>query len=378
MAVFILATQMPAARPARPAQTASAARLASVALCAVLMSACASGGKQLSANGENVNYKDEIGVFTNPGAPAGDMDPVAAAAFWGSRYEKNPNDVDAAIAYSSALRKISSNDEAVKVMTRVANANPDHAGANLEAGKTLVEAGRAFEAVRYLETATVLAPQDWRTFSSYGVALDQIGEHKLARSKYDMALVFAPAMPMILNNKGLSYALDGDLAQAKATLRAAATGRGADARIRQNLALVLAMKGEMQEAERLARSDLPPQIADQNIDYFRALMKQPAYWQELAADNVESPSFDAASAAPLSPAKPVATAKEPAPTLKVEPKADEPKPVALKEGAISPTNASAPAILDAKPQEQPAMPSPEASEPTPLVVEPAPAPLKKD
>ncbi len=349
MAVRILAMQSPAAR------------CASVALCAILMSACASSGKSISANGESVDYEKEIGVFTNPGAAGADMDPVAAAAYWGSRYDRNPKDISAAIAYSGALRKISSNDEAVKVMTRAANANPDHPGANLEAGKTLVEAGRAFEAVRYLEKATELAPQDWRTFSAYGVALDQIGEHKLARTKYDMALVFAPESPMILNNKGLSYALDGDLSQAKATLRAAATIRGADARIRQNLALVLAMKGEMREAERLARSDLPPQIADQNIDYFRALMNQPAYWQELAADNVETPSFDAKPVADAQKAAPKPAKTEPAPKLIEEKKPEEKKPsapVALKETATTPTNASIAA-------------------PTPLVKEEAPAPKLK-
>lgn len=350
MAVQILAMRSPAARTA------------SVALCAVLMSACASSGKSLSADGESVDYKKEIGVFTDPGAPGADMDPVAAAAYWGARYDRNPKDIDAAIAYSGALRKISSNEEAVKVMTRVANANPEHPGANLEAGKTLVEAGRAFEAVRYLEKATELAPQDWRTFSAYGVALDQIGEHKLARTKYDMALVFAPDTPMIMNNKGLSFALDGDLTQAKAILRAAATMRGSDARIRQNLALVLAMKGEMREAERLARSDLPPQIADQNIDYFRALMNQPAYWQELAADNVETPSFDAGPVAEAPKAAPEPAKTEPVPQLKEEPKPEEKKPsapVALKEGATTPTNASIEA-------------------PVPLVKDDAPAPDLKD
>ena len=281
-----------------------------VAVCAIALSACASSGKELTADGRSVNYKDEIGVFTDPSANS-EMDPIAAASFWGSKYDQNPRDVNAAVAYSAALRKIRSNEEAVKVVTRAANANPDHAAANLEAGRALVEAGRAFEAVRFLEKAEQLNPQDWRTLSAFGVALDQIGEHKLARSKYDVALTYAPGSPLVLNNKGLSYALDGDLSSAKQTLRAAAAARGADARVRQNLALVLALKGEMSEAERLARSDLPPQIADQNIDYFRALMNQPAYWQEFAADEVETPSFDD------KPAPKKAAAKEnPAPALK--------------------------------------------------------------
>lgn len=329
------------------------ARACAFAVIAMLMAGCASSGKILHAGGESVDYKKEVGVFTDPGAPGADMDPIAAAAYWGTRYDRNPNDIEAAIAYSAALRKISSNEEAVKVMTRAANGHPEHPGANLEAGKTLVEAGRAFEAVRYLEKAAELAPQDWRTLSSYGVALDQIGEHKLARTKYDMALVFAPGSPMIMNNKGLSHALDGDLEQAKQILRAAASSRGADARIRQNLALVLAMKGEMREAERLARSDLPPQVADQNIDYFRALMNQPAYWQEFTADNVETPSFDAKPVAAKPDAKPAKSA--PAPQLKEEPAPKKPAaPVALKGTATAPTNASADAPAPLAPAGAPA------------------------
>lgn len=308
---------------------------AGAAVSALILSACASSGKELTANGQSVNYKDEIGVFTDPSAGA-DMDPIAAASFWGSKYNENPRDVTAAVAYSAALRKIRSNEEAVKVITRAANSNTEHHGANLEAGRALVEAGRAFEAVRFLEKAEMLTPQDWRTLSAFGVALDQIGEHKLARSKYDVALTLSPGSPMILNNKGLSFALDGDLASAKQTLRAAAAARGADARVRQNLALVLALKGEMSEAERLARSDLPPQVADQNIDYFRALMNQPAYWQEFAADEVETPDFDEEPAP-----KKAAAAKDPAPILKESGATATPAAApALKEGATPVTPAA--------------------------------------
>ena len=304
-------------------------------------------------NGKSVDYEKEIGVFTDPGAQS-DMDPIAAASFWGSRYNQNPRDVNASVAYSAALRKIRSNEEAVKVITRAANANPDHHGANLEAGRALVEAGRAFEAVRFLEKAEEINPQDWRTLSAFGVALDQIKEHKLARAKYDVALTFAPGSPLVLNNKGLSYALDGDLNAAKQTLRAAAAARGADARVRQNLALVLALKGEMSEAERLARSDLPPQVADQNIDYFRALVNQPAYWQEFAADAVETPAFD----------------DKPAPK-KAAAKKDDPAP-ALKEAATPATPAAA--TKEPAPAPKPATPA------TPAAAKPdeAPVPLLKD
>jgi tetratricopeptide (TPR) repeat protein len=179
-------------------------------------------------------------------------------------------------------------------MQKASNLHPDNADVSLEYGKTLVESERAFEAVRHLENAVAMQPGNWTALSAYGVALDQIGEHEDARKKYDRALAMAPNAVSVLNNKGLSYALDGNLSMARATLREAAAAAGGDARIRQNLALVLALSGEMAEAERLARSDLPPQLADNNIDFFRQLMNQPAYWGEYAAAGADVPDFDAA------------------------------------------------------------------------------------
>jgi Flp pilus assembly protein TadD len=231
---------------------------------------------------------------------------------------------------------IGSDEEALGVMQKTSALHTNNPGVSLEYGKVLVESGRAFEAVRHLETAVNKSPTDYRALSAYGVALDQIGEHDAARTKYDRALSMAPGDVVLLNNKGLSYALDGKLSLARATLREAATNAGSDSRIRQNLALVLALSGEMREAERLARSDLPPIVADNNIDVYRQLMNQPAYWDQYAAGDVETPTFDDVPAAPLAPSS--------KPQLREEKKPEDQKskgePVALIEVAPV-TNASA-------------------------------------
>jgi Flp pilus assembly protein TadD len=39
---------------------------------------------------------------------------------------------------------------------------------------------------------------------------------------------------------------------------------------RQNLALVLGLEGKIAEAERLARQDLPPELGENNIAYWKA------------------------------------------------------------------------------------------------------------
>ena len=317
----------------------SALRLASVSLAALGAAAC--GSTQTAIGVGDDKYREAVGVYS-AASPDQGMDPIAAAAFWGTRYNTNQSDPAIAVSFSKALRKIDSTKEAVGVMQKANAIAPANADVSLEYGKVLVEQGRAFEAVRHLENAVAQKPTDWNALSAYGVALDQIGEHDEARVQYDRALGQAPGAVSVLNNKGLSYALDGDLSKARMTLTQASARAGGDARIRQNLALVLALSGDMTGAERLARSDLPPKVADNNIDFFRQLMNQPAYWGEYAASNVDTPDFDAAPSAPLKP--------EPLPELREEPKPEEEEkddgaPIALM-GAEPVTNVSADAEED--------------------------------
>ncbi len=262
----------------------------SIALCAVILQACA------TTNSSKQAYRDAIGANANTQADGKGLDPIASAAFWGTRYDREPENVDVAVKFTAALRKIGSHKEALKVITKVSYANPDNADVSFEFGKTLIEDSRAFEAVRHLEFAQNERPNDWRVLSAFGVALDQIGEHEAAQQKYNLALNIAPDAVSVLNNKGLSYALAGDLNKASNVLRAASGNRRSDARVRQNLALVSALKGDLKGAERLARSDLPPQVAENNVAFFQSLLSQPAYWQDFAASSANVPSFETAPA----------------------------------------------------------------------------------
>ena len=335
-------------------------KMAVIGLGAIALTACASSGDGMaSGKGE---YEEAIGAYTNPAADSAHLDPVAAAAFWGTRYNRDQKDPVVSVKYSAALRKIGSVTEAVSVMSTAATYHPDNPDVHLESGKALIEAGRAFEAVRHLEIAAATKSSDWTALSAYGVALDNIGEHELARAKYDQALTLSPSNISVMNNKALSFALSGDLSIAEQTLRAAATNRGADARVRQNLALVLALKGDMQGAERLARSDLPPQIANQNIEYFRSLMNQPAYWAEYAPDNFDAPAFKPATETPAAPnaTEPKKITPAPMPELREETKPEKKEnkgaPIALKE-ATPVTKAS-----ETKIENEPAKQAPEAEE----------------
>ena len=90
-----------------------------------------------------------------------------------------------------------------------------------------------------------------------GTVLDQLGRHDEARRYYASALNIVPGEPSVLSNLGLSYVLSKDLPKAEEVLRQAYGSGRADARVRQNLGLVVGLQGRFAEAESIVRADLP-------------------------------------------------------------------------------------------------------------------------
>lgn len=261
----------------------------------------------------------DVGVVAQPPAPDG-LDPIAAAAFWGTRYDANPRDAQVAVRFSAALRAVQNDEEALRVIGQAAARGEDDPRVKLELAKALIANDRAHEAVRPAEQAIAGGlHEDWSAYSTYGVALDKIGRHRQARAQYDRALALDADNARVLNNKGLSFALSGDAREAESTLRTAAALPGGSARVRQNLALVLGLSGRTTEAEMLARSDLPPAVASGNVAYFQSLVGQPAYWGNLDRRAAELPDFGD-EAVPVSVPVP-APVPSPAPRDEVEPAA---------------------------------------------------------
>ena len=126
---------------------------------------------------------------------------------------------------------------------------------------------------------------DWKLLSAEGAILDQMGQAPQARELYRKALDLKPNEPSVLSNLGMSYLLEGDLRTAETYLRSAATGAGADSRVRQNLALVIGLQGRFQEAEAMARQELSPEQAEANVAYLRTMLSQQNAWSQLKAED---------------------------------------------------------------------------------------------
>ena len=83
-----------------------------------------------------------------------------------------------------------------------------------------------------------------------------------------------PEEPSVLSNLGLSYVLSKDLPKAEEVLRRAYASTRADARVRQNLGLVVGLQGRFPEAESIVKADLPPDEAAANVAYLKEMLSR--------------------------------------------------------------------------------------------------------
>jgi Flp pilus assembly protein TadD len=226
-------------------------------------------------------------------AAADRLEPLARAAFWSHEADVDPSDADAGVRLSAVLRQLGRYDEADAAATKVIALHPDNVEAILEIARARISEKQGFYAIQPLRQASRLAPKDWRPHSLLGVALEQSLRPAEALEAYDKALSLSPENPSVLSNLAMYHASRGERAQAEALLRRAVVRPDATVRVRQNLALVLGLEGRLDEAERLIREDLPPDMASANLSYLKAL--QPTS-QQLPA---QTPATTAGGAATI-------------------------------------------------------------------------------
>ena len=213
--------------------------------------------------------------FSKPASPAeraaaDRMEPLARATFWAGEFSKNPADTVAGVKLALALRQLGRDQEAYNTVQQVLALQPDNVEALLESARDAIAGNQGFFAIAPAQRIAQLRPKDWRAASLLGVAYEQTRQPDLALAAHKQALALAPDNPATLCNLGMFYASQGDTAQAESLLRKAAAQPAATVQVRQDLALILGLKGDLAESERLQRQDLPPDLADANMAYLKA------------------------------------------------------------------------------------------------------------
>jgi Flp pilus assembly protein TadD len=223
----------------------------------------------------------EVTGSIDAGGPASAEAYRRQAEAMAARHEANPADPKVALAYARALRGSDQRAQAVAVLQQAAIRSPSNLEILAAYGKALADVGRYKEAAEVLGRAHLPERPDWRILSAQGAVADQTGDHVQAQSYYEAALRIVPGEPGVLSNFGLSYALSKRLPDAERVLRQAAAHGSADARVRQNLALVLGLQGKFGEAEEVLKRDLSPAETEANLSAMRSLVSQPNSWKAL-------------------------------------------------------------------------------------------------
>ncbi len=195
---------------------------------------------------------------------------LAAVQTWGTAYGKDEKDKVAALNYAAALRAAGQTGQAVAVMRKATIYHPDDREVVAAYGKALAADGKFNEALATIRRAQRDDNPDWQLLSTEGGILDSLGQYTEARERYSQALVLAPGEPQILNNLGLSYVLTNELDKAEKVLREAAASPKATRKVRDNLALVLKLRGKNGEAAQISSTNTdaspaaPPASAPEN------------------------------------------------------------------------------------------------------------------
>jgi Flp pilus assembly protein TadD len=257
-------------------QAGHAARL--FAFAGTLMLAVLLGGCQSDGWGD---VTGAIGAKSDPTLPASEPELRRFAETWGHNYDRDPNNKRVAMIYARALRALEEQAQAVAVLQRLAAKYPKDMDVLGAYGKALADVGRLQEAADVLSRAHTPERPNWSILSAQGSVADQLGDHVQAQEYYAAALKIVPNQPQVLSNLGLSYALSKQLPRAEETLQQAAAQPGADMRVRQNLALVLALEGKFTTAQEVSGRDLSPIDAAGNVAAIRQMIAQSDTWREI-------------------------------------------------------------------------------------------------
>ncbi len=195
------------------------------------------------------------------GATVGGVALHSGTAFAGNR------DVEAQMRAAGKQAKLAEkamkagkHDEAIGRAEQAVLLVPESAAHRALLGRTYMGAGRFASAAQAFEDALKLDEKDGRTALNLALSKIALGDFQSARK-----LIDAHAPDLSPADRGLAIALAGDPMGAVAVLGEAARDPAATAKVRQNLALSLALAGKWQEARTIAGIDLSPAEADQRI-----------------------------------------------------------------------------------------------------------------
>ena len=169
-------------------------------------------------------------------------------------------------------------------------------------GDAYLAAGRFRSAEAAFADALSLQPDQPQAV--LGLVLSKIA---LGQSAAAQEMLATHQSVLAVSDYGLALALAGDPKAAADVLTQAVRQHEANGKIRQNLALALALSGRWDDARAMAAVDLPPDLVNQRVAQWAVLAKPEAAWTQVASLMGITPQRDAGQpqALALAPTAPV-------------------------------------------------------------------------
>jgi Flp pilus assembly protein TadD len=293
-----------------------AAALLVLALVSITAGGCAQLGDVMPAGLSAVAPTDtvaaDVAAVANP-----QMELRKATEYWGKEHAKSPRDPEIALKYARNLKALGAKPQALAVLQQAYQHNNTHIELLSEYGRLALELDQTQLALTLLAAADNPAKPDWRVLSARGAALAKQGKQREAIPFLERAIALAPDQPSVINNLALAYALDGQPAKAEEMLRRALASSD-NAKVRQNLVIVLSLQGKFDDARGVAGEGAAPvAVASADLDYLRTMARaEPRASSPMPA---APPPTAVARTAPRAPTPPPSTAPMAPPSDPVSP-----------------------------------------------------------
>jgi Flp pilus assembly protein TadD len=215
--------------------------------------------------------------------PAGER--VASVS---SKQEKKA--ADQAAKLSKKVRTALAKGEAATAVTNaeaMVSFMPQDATYRQLLGETYLAAGRFTSAETTLGDSLDLQPNNEKVALKLALVKAALGKQQPAQN-----LLRDYRDRLSATDYGLALALAGDVENAIPTLESVVRSPNADARARQNLALVYAMSNRWLEARTVAAQDLSPTLLSERITQWAGFVRPKGSWDQVASLLGVTPAYD--------------------------------------------------------------------------------------
>lgn len=203
---------------------------------------------------------------------------VRAAQFYKQLVDTYPNETEYRFHYAESLRRSGAYDAAVAAYAELEKDKEYRVAALEGAGLALMAQGDFDDAGDKLADVMEQDTTRWRTINAIGILFTIKQMYPEARQYFAEALVQAPRSVAVRNNMGLMEALDKHydeavrlLNEARAIVVRDKTDQQGRMQTDMNLALVYAVKGDLEMAEKSAKPHLTEAQLLNNMGYYAHL-----------------------------------------------------------------------------------------------------------